>query len=245
MEWWTTEEGLSLCGEFSTVVGDAQESTRSPSLMTFESGWGNKPCLLGEGWSPCAVLCDSEFIQVMGPRNSKPRGSHHGLLGWSSMVNHGDWTVRHRLENQGTNFLRIIFQEVVWSGILTKWVHPTEGGNQIFVHGVVSKKKRETITPLVLLYLLLAWYQHDTQRILTSSDVFGYIVLLLIRFKIGNTAFFLTKAFFPPMASSSWNDSSFLFIRDWKTLTYIGLLWEGQQVYSEESPQSLYLVFLM
>ena len=143
MEWWITGEGLSPCCELSTVVQDAQESTRSLSLMTFESGWGNKPCLLGEWWSPYAVLCDNEFKRVTDPWNSKPRCSHHGLLGWSSMVEDGDCTVRHRLENQRANSLRITFLEVVWSGILTKWVHPTEGGNQIFVHGVVSKKKKK------------------------------------------------------------------------------------------------------
>lgn len=63
--------------------------------------------------------------------------------------------------------------------------------------GLFQRKKKTTITPLVLLYLLLAWCQHDTQRILTSSDVFSYIVLLLIRCEIGNTAFLLTNAFFP------------------------------------------------
>lgn len=52
------------------------------------------------------------------------------------------------------------------------------------------------------------------------------------------------KSISSPMAISSWNDISFLFIHGWKTPTCIGLLWEWQQVNLEESPQFLYLVFL-
>ena len=114
----------------------------------------------------------------------------------------------------------------------------------------LSQRKKKTITPLVLLYLLLAWYQHDTQRILTSSDVFSYIVLLLIRCEIGNTAFLLTKTFFP-----LWPILLEMIVPSYLSMTgklrLVKSFFENdskfiwRKVIHELRTQPLYLVFLM